>query len=416
MNINIKSGSDCKMLLDRIERTLTATSFNISRLRRQPGPFCKDDTCIFKGLSEAILSNRAVWSSVQLHLNTIGQVLYAYNINKVASLSNGDLDKLYTSRLKPLKIRSQRLRKRLEEIRDNASAFQDFTQKYGSVCNFISSYLNGGRIEHLRSQFIGKCAGFKLHGVGMAICSEFFNNIGIDEFKADSNTTRFFKRTGMAAENASPDDIRAIGITIAENSGKPRVYVDSLIWHFCAEDEGQICTKNNPRCYLCKLKSRFCEGISNNSALQSIITVKQNRKGGIMDQDKLMPVTSNDKYVLQGTVYYTEGRWEIGWFKKDEIGRLPYNKYPFVPQTGIAVTLVIGRAQYKYGASFHHYPPKKYGQSYIGSATLRTGNISPLGKILHTYGLDNDKQPVRLEFDEYNVSIFRRRKMMLSTQ
>lgn len=261
MNIDIKSSNECRMLLDRIEKTLTAIGFGMNRIRRGPASFCADDTCIFRGLSEAILSNRAVWSSVRPHLDTIAQALCVYNISKVASLSDSDLATLYTNRLKPLKIRSGRLRRGLREIRDNAEAFQDFIEKHGAIRNFILTYLDDGRMEQLRDQFTGKCPGFKLHGVGVAICSEFFNNIGIDEFKGDSNTTRFFGRIGIAKAKASPEDIRTIGITIAKNSGKPRGFVDSLIWCFCAEDESEICTTYNPKCHLCKLSTeepRFC--------------------------------------------------------------------------------------------------------------------------------------------------------------
>jgi hypothetical protein len=252
----LPTGNECRMLLDRIERTLTAVNFDMDRIRREPGPFCEDDICIFRGLSEAILSNRAVWSSVKPHLNTIAQALYGYNIDKVANLSNDALNELYMSRLKPLKIRSMRLRKGLREIRDNAKAFQHFRQEHGAIRNFILSYLNDGGMPQLRGRFIGKYPGFKLHGVGVAICSEFFNNIGIDEFKGDSNTTRFFRRIGMAEANSSPDDIRTIGITIAKNSEKPRVFVDSLIWCFCAQGEAEICTTHNPKCHLCKLNTK----------------------------------------------------------------------------------------------------------------------------------------------------------------
>lgn len=124
--------------------------------------------------------------------------------------------------------------------------------------------------------FIDPNSDFKLSGVGLATCCEFFNNIGIDEFKPDTHTVSFLNRIDLNRSSVRisrrPDLIRKVGITISETLGKPRKYVDGHIWCFCAEGEGEICTEDDPKCDLCQLKiqePQLCLGFPNRIAINS---------------------------------------------------------------------------------------------------------------------------------------------------
>lgn len=161
----------------------------------------------------------------------------------------------------------------LISIRDNAKVFQKIQQHYGSVWRFINQFsirdklgyliIDKDKEDYLFNCFVKQDGQFKLSRVRLAICCEFFKNIGIDEFKPDVHAIRFFRRIGVA-KSERRKDIRRIGITIAKTLEKPRRYVDSSIWRLCAEDEGEICTAQRPKCHLCKLKidpPHFASGI-----------------------------------------------------------------------------------------------------------------------------------------------------------
>jgi hypothetical protein len=111
--------------------------------------------------------------------------------------------------------------------------------------------------------------------VGLGTCCEFFKNIGIDEFKPDVHTISFLNRINIdrtkAKVSRNPIDVREIGITVAQTLLKPRAFVDSLIWCLCADYEGEICTENDPKCYLCKLKDEpeLCLGFPNRTQIAS---------------------------------------------------------------------------------------------------------------------------------------------------
>lgn len=263
MIIDTESADHCGMLLDRIERTLEAIGFDMNGIRKQPRQFCENDACIFEGLCKAILSIQAVFTSIEKNSGHIKKNLFDYDIDKVAGLSDVDVERIFESKFKPLRIQSGRLKQGLLDIRDDARIFRSIKQRHGSVRDFIAKHLKENQEEVLRDQFIGRRDGFKLRGVGPAICSEFFNGIGIDEFKADVHTSRFFNRIKLA-QTTQVEEIRRMGKRIASRTRRPRIYVDSLIWNLCAEGRGEICTKNNPKSHWCKLyteEPRLCDCI-----------------------------------------------------------------------------------------------------------------------------------------------------------
>ena len=147
---------------------------------------------------------------------------------------------------------------------------------HGSVWRFLETNLGGTPFNHAHGCYIhpndnrlikyltSPSSRYKLSGVGLAICCEFFNNIGIDEFKPDRHTIRFLNRIGILSSE-SPEEARRVGITIAQTLERPRKYVDSHIWVFCADGEGEICTQNKRKrkCNLCQLKNvqpQLCSG------------------------------------------------------------------------------------------------------------------------------------------------------------
>ena len=287
MKINIYSKHDCEKLIDRIQRTLLAQGYNLKRIQVAPKPFAANDQYIFEGLCAAILTRQATWSSVLTILPTLKSDLFGYNIGKVATLSDMYISSLYSKYRSTVKARF--LKEELFFARANAVKFQRIMQNYGSVWSFIQMHLSSQSYDSigkyylrpddrkLRAFFVNGSSEFKLSGVGPGICSEFFNNIGIDEFKPDVHTIRFLNRIGVV-NSQSQEASRKVGITIAHTLGKPRKYVDGEMWSFCAEGEGRICTEKNPQCQLCKLKLEepvLCDWTSCSSQAGNISTPKQ---------------------------------------------------------------------------------------------------------------------------------------------
>lgn len=273
MTVNVNSAKDCQELIERIRQTLSAKGYDISGIRGASTPFPPNDTGVFEGLCIAILTRQANWASVEKILPALKVSLFNYNVGNVAALTNSDIGKLYAQYKSQVKARF--LEDELLAIRYNAGVFQQIISTHGSVCTLIKSYLPAAAYDPSCKCYVRpadtpliKCftdpnSAFKLRCVGLAICCEFFNNIGIDEFKPDVHTTRFLYRTNVVASTKPAEMIRKTGIAMAETLGVPRRHVDSHIWVFCAEGKGEVCTKKNPKCNSCWLKIKqpqLCQG------------------------------------------------------------------------------------------------------------------------------------------------------------
>jgi 3-methyladenine DNA glycosylase Tag len=274
--IDPQSKSDCQELISRIKGTLSAVKPSIlGRVTHYPKPFLQNDTYIFEQLTPAVMSNGTKYYLLKPHLPALKVILFGYDIGRTAALSDSVINALFLTQIQPLRIPSKiKLERKLLWIRDNAKTFLKIQRSHGSVWHFLEANLGGTPFNHAHGCFIhpnddrlikyltALSSKYKLSGVGQAICCEFFNSIGIDEFKPDRHTIRFLNRVGIL-KSRSTDQARQVGITIAKTLGQPRKYVDSHIWVFCADGEGEICTENNPRCHVCQLKNQqlqLCQG------------------------------------------------------------------------------------------------------------------------------------------------------------
>lgn len=277
-NINIHSQVDCEELINRIIGTLASVKPHILvgiDHNHYPGHFIRNDTHIFEHLTGAVLSSGVKSKKLERYLPIIKRILHNYDINAISGLSDSQIDTLFENQIKPLRIPWGKWHQpitKIKWIRDNATVFREIQKRHDSVWHFIETNLEGapfndahGCYIHPNDDLLLKCftaKPYKLKGVQLAICCEFFNNIGIDEFKPDRHTIRFLNRVRIV-RSPSPDGVRKAGITIAETLRQPRKFVDSHIWFFCADGQGDICVGTNPKCNLCWLKTRqpqLCEG------------------------------------------------------------------------------------------------------------------------------------------------------------
>jgi hypothetical protein len=277
MGINVNSASECQELIERIQQTLSAKGYNTNAIQGIPKPFPSNDNDVLEALSEAILTRQANWASIKRILPALKISFLNYNIKSVAALTDSAIQGI-AAQYKD-KVQARFFEIELFAIRDNAKVLKSTMSTPGGICVFIKNHLPAAAYDPSCKCYIQpadapliKCftdsgSTSKFHCVGLAICCEFFSNIGIDEFKPDVHTISFLNRINLDRSKIKvsrrPDDVRRIGIMIAGTLRKPRKFVDSHIWILCAEGEGEICTEDDPKCKLCWLKINepmFCKG------------------------------------------------------------------------------------------------------------------------------------------------------------
>ena len=95
--------------------------------------------------------------------------------------------------------------------------------------------------------------------MGEALVWEYLRNVGIDGVKPDTHIRRFLSGNRMGAplvaSPASVEDVYRQVNQLSEKTGLLKAEIDNLIWSFCAEGYGEICTAK-PRCDKCPIKSK----------------------------------------------------------------------------------------------------------------------------------------------------------------
>ncbi|MDI7260732.1 MAG: DNA-3-methyladenine glycosylase I [Thermodesulfobacteriota bacterium] len=257
--INI-SNESFKELYKRVCANLKDSGFDMEDVVYPFPDFKKiDDKSIFEGLCKAIFTAQAKWKSYEKNLDRIDLLLFNYDFNKIKNITDEEIEKIYEEMIE-MKVRDRFLLRKLNDFRKNARVFFNFSEQGSSVYEFLKWELSDK--EMLIKKLTNNGSSYKLIGVGLPICCEFFKNIGVDDFKPDVHMVYLFSRLGIA-EIKNPKaptvrelySIRATGMDIAKSNNEPFHVVDNVLWFFCAEGKAEICTTNNPKCFKCKLRN-----------------------------------------------------------------------------------------------------------------------------------------------------------------
>ena len=226
-----------------------------------------NDRSIFEGLCKAIYTAQAKWESYEKNFDRIDPLLFNYDFKKIANLTDEEITKIHKEMIE-MKVRDWLLHGKLKYFRENSRVFTNLLKKKTSMHEFLRKELSDK--EMLIKKLTSNGSHYKLSGVGLPICCEFFKNIGLDDFKPDVHMIYLFSRLGVAKikKPKAPTlkelySVRATGMDIAESNNEPFHVVDNVLWFFCAEGKAEICTTDNPKCFKCSLrieKPVMCNG------------------------------------------------------------------------------------------------------------------------------------------------------------
>jgi thermostable 8-oxoguanine DNA glycosylase len=146
----------------------------------------------------------------------------------------------------------------MENLHNNIKVFEKIEKEYGCLDKFIkgkneSPYKIALKLSEPKSSF-------KLKTVGIALALEYMRNTGIDVAKPDTHIRRILgkKILGFSTKE-KPNEIEAVDIIkiIAKSTEKTQLEIDYLLWSYCAEGKGEICTASHPKCEKCVIE--YCE-------------------------------------------------------------------------------------------------------------------------------------------------------------
>ncbi|MDO5139286.1 MAG: hypothetical protein Q4D71_12620 [Oscillospiraceae bacterium] len=201
-----------------------------------------------RGMVYSMLTNQTKWFRVKPHLLEINKLFYNYNPEKILAAEPG----YFCQGILDLKCGNMSTKAQMEALPDNIRVFQHIEDEFGSIDAFITSQPADVIVERLSNG----SSPYKMRMLGEALVWEYLRNVGVDGAKPDTHLRRFLSADRMGTGGHSPATVSEVNEQVAklsEQTGMSKVEIDNLIWSFCADGFGEICTAT-PRCTSCPIR------------------------------------------------------------------------------------------------------------------------------------------------------------------
>ena len=207
-----------------------------------------------RGMIHSMLSNQTKWKRIEPHLDEIDSLFFMYNAEQILKTPPD-----YFSRgIFSLKCGNVSTKKQMDSLNYNISLMKNIEEKHGGIDSFVTS-LPAYEIVKI---FSDPNSDYKLRLFGEPLVWEYLRNVGIEGAKPDIHLRRFFGSDRMAKSKSSPASINDVLCEIeylSKETGFTQTEIDDLIWRYCADGYGEICTKN-PNCQGCVIRYKCSRG------------------------------------------------------------------------------------------------------------------------------------------------------------
>lgn len=204
-----------------------------------------------KAMIYSLLTNQTVWNRIVPFLPSIDKIFHDYDPEYIKEHDPED----FAEELFYYKCGNMSTRKQMKALRGNIETFERIEQEYGS----LDKYVTGHNAEQVVEAFSKNGSKYKLGMMGEALVWEYLRNVGIDGVKPDTHIRRFLSGNRMGeplvGSPATMDDVYRQVDKLSKSTGLLKAEIDNLIWSFCAEGYGEICTAK-PHCDRCPIRSK----------------------------------------------------------------------------------------------------------------------------------------------------------------
>lgn len=203
-----------------------------------------------RGMVYFMLSHQTKWYRIEPHLPEIDELFYNYDPDKILRE-----DPMYFCEgLFNLRCGNMSTKLQMESLAENIHTFRNIEDEYGSIDSFIISE----PVDVVVGNLSQGSSHYKLKMLGEALVWEYLRNVGIDGAKPDTHLRRFLGADRMGTGVHSPatnSEVKEKVARLSDQTGMLKIEIDNLIWSFCADGYGEICTAN-PHCRECPIRDR----------------------------------------------------------------------------------------------------------------------------------------------------------------
>lgn len=207
----------------------------------------------------SMLTSGASWSRVEPSLDIetgriqlIDEIFYQYNVD---TLLHTDPNKLVNDLLSQ-KLGTQYIVNQMNALVNvNIRKLIALDTEYGSIDNFYQKFIDtDSTLKTLVKVLSVEGKPHKYAQMGEALTAEYLKNVGYDIAKPDRHIRRILGSDILGCSDSEIAPIyEAFDLVaeIARATGKRIAEVDYILWSYCANGYGAVCTKENPKCDIC---------------------------------------------------------------------------------------------------------------------------------------------------------------------
>ncbi len=227
--------------------------------RNSGGAFTVSDH--IRGMVYSMLTSGAAWNRLEPYIDidtgripVVDEIFCQYDVN---ALLNADPAAL-VNKVKEHRLGTQYLKNQINALVSvNIGNLLSLEKEYGSVDNFYQNLVcKDDNLKNLVRELSTLGKPRKFAQLGEALTAEYLKNVGYDIGKPDRHICRILgsDRLGCSThKTVSPYEAIDIISAIAKSINKPAAEVDYILWAYCANGFGEICTKNKPKCDVCSV-------------------------------------------------------------------------------------------------------------------------------------------------------------------
>ena len=231
--------------------------------RKQGGIFSIEDH--IRAMVYSMLSSGISWQRVENGIDNdtgeiipIDEIFCQYDVEKLQKSSPEEL----RDNIKELRCASlQTLAQMKALLEDNIPNLLAIDKQHGSIDNFYRHFINADpTLNTLVLVLSEKNSKYNLSQMGEALTAEYLRNVGYDISKPDRHIRRILGSKYLSCSESEIVPIyEAFDIVaeIASELGKSVAEVDYILWSYCANGYGEVCTLNKPKCENCVAKE-YC--------------------------------------------------------------------------------------------------------------------------------------------------------------
>lgn len=219
-----------------------------------------------RGMVYAMLSSGISWKQVEGGVDektgriiALDEILYNYDTEKLLSADPSEL----RDKIKAYKWASQSTLKQMNGlIHTNIQKLIGFEEKCGSIDAYYQRFIEEDpTYQSLITNLSKADSQDKFAEMGAALTAEYLRNVGYDMSKPDRHIRRILGSNYLCCSDSEVVpvfDAMEIVNQIALLCGRRVAEVDYILWSYCANGYGEICTIQKPKCGVCTA-SEFCE-------------------------------------------------------------------------------------------------------------------------------------------------------------